>query len=53
MNYMEATAKALKETGDTAVDAAELKKLYNELASIKEENEILKKALGIFSRQMR
>lgn len=52
-NYLEATAQALKETGDTSVDTEELKNLYNELASIKEENEILKKALGIFSRQMR
>lgn len=52
-HYLEATAQALKGTGDTSVDTAELKKLYNELASMKEENEILKKALGIFSRQMR
>jgi transposase len=50
--YLESSAKAIQETVNPTVDVNELKKLYKDLASVKEENDILKKALGIFTRQM-
>lgn len=51
--YLEKTSANLQSGTDLDIDVKELKQLYKDLASVREENEILKKALGIFSRQMK
>ena len=50
-NYLAEGASAFVGTGKIKPEEAELKRLQKELEDVKEERDILKKALGVFSKR--
>jgi len=48
--YLAEGESALEKTGRVTAEAAEVKRLQKELAGVKEERDILTKALGVFTK---
>ena len=49
--YLAEGEKALEKTGKVTAETAEVRRLQKELADVKEERDILKKALGVFTKR--